>query len=69
MSHSLTQPDEIDHILMAMLGQDMEIDTPIQNGVQLNGVARDVECDEFAMVPEFSYGAVHKKSAYDLPDP
>ena len=69
MSHSLTQPDEIDHILMTMLGQGMEMDTPVQNGVQLGGATRNAERDGFVMEPEFSYGAVHKKSAYGLPDP
>lgn len=69
MSHCLTQPEEIDHILMAMAGDDMEADTPIPDGVHLSGFIRDVERDEFVRVEGFSYGVAHKKSAHGLSDP
>ena len=53
MSHCLTQPEEIDHILMTMGGDDMEVDMPIPDGVQSSGANRDVECDELARMASF----------------
>lgn len=35
MSHNLTQPEEIDHILMAMAGHDVGVDTPITDEIPL----------------------------------
>jgi hypothetical protein len=49
MSHNLTQPEEIDYILMATAGHDMEVDTPIPDGAQLSGTIRDAERYELAM--------------------
>lgn len=60
MSHCLTQPEEIDHILMAMAGDDMEVDTPIPDGVQSSEATRDVERDGLASVADFPYGAAHE---------
>lgn len=53
MSHNLTQPEEIDHILMAIAGDDMEVDTPISDGVQLSGAILDIERGKFAKVTDF----------------
>ncbi|HEU0233542.1 MAG TPA: hypothetical protein VFQ94_00215 [Gallionella sp.] len=69
MSQNLTQPEEIDHILMAMAGHDMKAGTPIPDGAQLNGAIHDFGCDESIGVTGFSYGIAHKKSAHGLPDP
>ena len=69
MSHCLTQPEEIDHILMAMAGDDMEVDMPIPDGLQPSGANRDIERDEFARMASFPYDVVHKKSVHSLSDP
>lgn len=61
MSQNLTQPEEIDHILMAMAGHDGEAETPIPDGAQSNGAVRDAGRDEFAMEAGFPCGVVHKK--------
>ena len=37
MSQNLTQPEEIEHVLMEMAGHGMGVDTPIPDGEQLNG--------------------------------
>lgn len=67
MSQNLTQPEEIDHILMAMAGHDMKAGTSIPDRAQLNGVIHDF--DELIGVAGFSYGIAHKKSAHGLSDP
>ena len=67
MSQNLTQPEEIDHILMAMAGHDMKAGTPIPDGAQLNGATHDF--DEPIGVAGFSYGMAQKKSAHGLPRP
>ena len=69
MSHCLTQPEEIDRILMAMAGHDMEVDMPIQGGVQLSGAIRDVKRDELAAASGFTYGETHMKSSHSLSGP
>lgn len=69
MSQNLTQPEEIDRILLAMAGHDMTAGTPIRGGAQLDGVIHDIECDEPIEVTGFSYGATHKKPVHGLPDP
>lgn len=69
MSHCLTQPEEIDHILMTMAGDDMEMNTPIPDGVQSSGAVLDVEREEFAVMDGFPCGATQKKSARGLSDP
>jgi len=63
MSHSLTQHEEIDHVLRAMVNHDMEVDTPIPNGVQSGRAIRDGKRDEYAVVASFPYGVVHNNSA------
>lgn len=68
MSQNLTQPEEIDHILMAMAGHDMKAGTPIPDGAQLNGAIHGFGCDESIGMAGFSYGMAHKKSAHGLPD-
>jgi len=51
MSQNLTQPEEVDHILMAMAGHGMEAETPVP----------DTGRDELSMEAGFPCGAVHKK--------
>ena len=67
MSHNLTQPEEVDHIWMAMAGLDMEADTPIPAGVPSSESIRATRRDEFAAASGFSYSAAHKKSALSGP--
>jgi len=43
MSQNLTQPEEIDQVLLEMDGA--EADTPYPDGGQLNGDAHNFECD------------------------
>ena len=69
MGHCLTQPEEIDHILMSMAGDDMEVDAPTPDGVQPSRAILDVECEGSAMAPGYSYGDMHKKSAQGLSNP
>jgi len=69
MNHCLTQPEEIDHILMAMAGDDMEVDTPIPDGAQSSGATRDIKRDDFTRAVNFAYDAAHKKPAHGLSDP
>ncbi|HEU0219688.1 MAG TPA: hypothetical protein VFQ98_02635 [Gallionella sp.] len=61
MSQNLTQPEEVDHILMAMAVHDMEAETPIPDGAQSSGAVRDTERDELSMAAGFPCGVVHKK--------
>lgn len=68
MSHCLTQPEEIDHILMSMADDDTEVDAPIPDGVQSGGAIRGVGREEFAMAPGFSSGAM-QKPAHGLSGP
>lgn len=68
MSQNLTQPEEIDHVLMEMAGHDTKVDMPVTDKKYLNGTAQESECGESAVVTSFSYGAVHKKSIHGLPD-
>lgn len=67
MSQNLTQPEEIDHVLMEMAGRDMKAGTPAPEGGLLNGAR--YECDEAIGVTGFSYGMAQKKSAHGLPRP
>ena len=66
MSHCFTQPEEIDHVLMAMAGDEMWVDTPIPDEMQPSGAILDVERGEFAVASNFPYGVAHKKSERDL---
>lgn len=69
MSHNLTQPEEIDHVLMAMAGHDMETETPIPDGVQPSEAIRNIERNQFIRMAGFSHDIAHKKSAHGLSDP
>jgi len=69
MSQNLTQPEEIDYVLMEMAGHDMKAGAPTPDGAQLNGVIHGFECDEAIGVTGFPYGIAHKKSAHGLSDP
>lgn len=68
MSQNLTQPEEIDRILMAMAGGGWTAGTPIPDMAQLKEVACGF--DELVEAAGFSRGAMqHKKPAHGLPDP
>lgn len=69
MSQNLTQPEEIDYVLMEMAGHDMKAGTPIPDGAQLNGAIHGFGSDEPIGVAGFSCGLAQKKSAHGLPRP
>lgn len=69
MSQNLTQPEEIDYVLMEMAGHDMKAGTPIPDGAQLNGAIHGFGSDEPIGVTGFSCGIAQKKSAHGLPRP
>lgn len=64
MSQNLTQPEEIDRILMDMAGRDMAADMPIPDEAPLNGNIRDAGRDE-PVVGAVSHTAQHKQKTLD----
>jgi hypothetical protein len=66
--HSLSQPEEIDFVLMNMAAEDLAANTPIASGVKLIGAARDTAHGSFPTVDGFSYGVTYKKPSYCQPD-
>jgi hypothetical protein len=66
--HNLTQPEEIDQILMKMAADDLVQNTPVENGLKLVHTARNAEHGSFPTLAGFSYGVAHRKSAQRLPD-
>lgn len=56
MSHNLTQPEEIDRILMTMAVYDSEEDMPAPDGAQLRRTIRGAQLGEFATASDFSCG-------------
>jgi hypothetical protein len=63
MSRKLTQPEEIDQILWAMVARDLEKLMPIPGGTPPIRASRDAPYEEFAGEPD----AVHLESAQGLP--
>ena len=61
MRHNLSQPEEIDQILMAMAAQDLASNSPGSN--------RNGGPEEFTPATNISFGVVHHKTAHGLPDP
>jgi len=66
--HSLSQPEEIDQILMAMAAEDLAAKTPVASGVKLISSLRNADRSAFSTVAGFSYGISHKKTSSRLPD-
>jgi hypothetical protein len=66
--HSLSQPEEIDQILMAMAAEDLAAKTHVANGAKLIESVRNADRSVFSTVAGFSYGVSHKKSSPRLPD-
>jgi hypothetical protein len=56
MSHNLTQPEEIDRILMTMAVYDLETDMPVPDEAPSSKTVLDARLDEFAAASGFSYG-------------
>jgi len=52
MSQNLTQPEEVDHVLMEMASHDMEADTPEPDVEQSNDVVHNFECDWSIGLPD-----------------
>lgn len=72
MSHCLTQPEEIDHILKAMAGHDTKAGASIPDGAQPSGAVQSAERGELVAATGFSgfsFGDVYKKSEHGLPGP
>ena len=65
MSHKLTQPEEIDHILVLMSGS--EEDTSV--AAQLGGNVVDTQRNLSTSATGFANGIAQKKLAQDLLDP
>jgi len=63
MSRNLTQPEEIDQILWAMVARDLEKLMPIPGGTPPIRTSRDVPYEKFAAEP----GVVSQESAQGLP--
>ena len=57
MSHNLTQPEEIDRILMTMAVYEMDEDMTIPDRAQSSKRIRDVRPDEFAAASVIPYGS------------
>jgi cell division septum initiation protein DivIVA len=66
--HNLTQPEEIDQILMAMAAKGLATKTPVASGAKLIDSVRNAERSGFSTVAGFSYGVSHKKPSHRLPD-
>jgi hypothetical protein len=66
--HSLTQPEEIDLILLAMAAEDMAAKTHVANGANLIAAIRNADRSGFSTVEGFSYGISHRKTSSRLPD-
>jgi hypothetical protein len=65
MSQKLTQPEEIDQILWAMVTRDLEKLMPIPGGTPQIRTSRDAPHEEYSAQP----GVVHRESAQGLPGP
>ena len=65
MSRNLTQPEEIDQILWAMVARDLEKLMPIPGGTPPIRDCRDAPYEEFAV----ESGVVNRESAQGLPGP
>ena len=66
MSQNLTQPEEVDHVLMEMARYALEACAPGSRGVHISEIIREAERKKLAMSLGFSSGLVHKKSARGL---
>jgi hypothetical protein len=66
--HNLSQPEEIDHVLMTMAAEDLAANTAIASAMKLIEAARDTAHGSFPTVDGFSYGVTHRKSSYCQPD-
>jgi len=70
MSQNLTQPEEIDRILMAMVGHDIQAGAPILEMTQLKGAASGLGCDNSIEAADFPHAAMQrKKTGHGLPEP
>lgn len=70
MSQNLTQPEEIDRILMAMVGHDIQAGAPILEMAQLKGTTSGFACDNAIEAAGFSHAAMQReKKGHGLPDP
>lgn len=69
MSQNLTQPEEIDRVLMEMAAHTMEAGKPISDDTLLNGCNHDPKRNWSDGVADFSYSIAHEKQMHGLPDP
>jgi len=68
MSQNLTQPEEVDRVLMEMSRQAMTAGISISDGGPASGITHRFECDWSIGSTDFSYGTRHNKSANGLSD-
>jgi len=69
MSQNLTQPEEIDHVLMEMAAHNGDAGKPISEGTLLNGRNHNRECNRPDGMADFSYSVAHKNPMHGLPNP
>jgi hypothetical protein len=73
MSRNLTQPEEIDLILMTMerpdSGPDSGMDKPIPDGARTRVTMQDAGRNKSTMKPDSPAGEAHKKPGHGSPDP
>jgi len=62
MSQNLTQPEEVDHVLMEMARHDTAEGQPIPAEAQSRGSYHGFACDWSMGAADFSCGAAHKES-------
>lgn len=64
MSQNLTQPEEVDHVLMEMARHDMDEGQLIPGEAHSHAVYHGFACDWSMGGADFSSGAAHKESMH-----
>lgn len=64
MSQNLTQPEEIEHILIAMESRDMREGSPLSDGHPPGMTSQNTKCDGVEKATDVSCGAEHAKSIH-----
>lgn len=66
--HSLSQPEEIDQVLLKMAAEDLAASTPITSAMKLMETAPCAECENFPVLAGISYGMAQRKFIRRVPD-
>ena len=64
MSQNLTQPEEIDRILMARESRNMSLDSPLSDECQSGISIQNIKCGGVAKVADHSCDTEHAKSTH-----